>query len=253
MTAGLKALESSTTIYNTKLVAVEDARILREGEVRQDTCLTHELVRDLDVDVCRMILRVPTESLDMTSLGAQVSDATINLRGPMGWMPEIRQIVSGRPSTSSLLRSSRPSTQRLTNEASRLATEYERVSVREDKDSFKSLMSGLDNGLRTGLIESTDRLVESLIDLVLPTVAEAYVKISRNCPQDPVQFIADFLREKGVEKESSARESAHKAFLAALEEASVRESKDEPMDNANSEKDKSGAGSFENVQQASKD
>lgn len=234
MASGLKALESATAVYLTKLISVEDTCILREGLVERGTCLTHEIVRDLDADVCRTILRVPIEGSDISSLAERVSIATVSLRGPMGWIPEIRPSVSGRPSTSSLMRSSRPSSnQRFTNEASRLVNEDKEASDEGHNNSFESLMGALDEGLRGGLLASTDRLVATLIDLVLPTIAAAYVKISRSHPQDPVQFMADFLRERGVERESQAREAAHNAFLAALDEANARE-KYEPMVDTNS-------------------
>ena len=225
--AGLKALESSVAAYLAKMVPADDSRILHEKGVEQGTCLTYELMRELDSDVCTTILRVPIEGSEIDTLAARVSTAVISLRGPMGWIPEARKGISGRSSTSSLMRCSRPSTGGLASEASHLHHANDDSAKNGDGDSFSSLINGLDDRLRANLIESTDRLVETLIDLVLPTMAEAYINISRNSHEDPVQFMADFLHAKGVEKESQARESAHKAFLAALAEASARESKND--------------------------
>ena len=65
--------------------------------------------------------------------------------------------------------------------------------------------------------------MDSLLDLVLPHLAEASVRISREQPDDPIQFMADFLRDRGNQVEEQARERARVAFYSALDEANARE------------------------------
>lgn len=65
--------------------------------------------------------------------------------------------------------------------------------------------------------------MESLLDLVLPHVAEAYIKISREHPVDPIQFMADFLHERGSKSDESTLNAAREAFYSALDEANAKE------------------------------
>jgi hypothetical protein len=65
--------------------------------------------------------------------------------------------------------------------------------------------------------------MESLVDMVLPQLAEAYLRVSSENPTDPIQFIADFLYAKGTEIEANAREAAKVAFDKALEAANAKE------------------------------
>jgi hypothetical protein len=59
--------------------------------------------------------------------------------------------------------------------------------------------------------------------LLLPHVAEAYVRISRENPVDPIDFMAELLHTRGIELETAAREAARHAFHCALDEANARE------------------------------
>lgn len=169
------------------------------------------------------ILRVCDTESDAASLSFKIAKAVTHLRGPMGWIPEIHESIPGRPSTTSLIKSSRPSGNYLTDEKHFFMEDKELENDGAEEASINSAINALDKKLRTDLLVSTDRLLETLIDMVLPTVADAYIKISRDCPEDPVRFMVEYLREKGIEKETKSRENAHAEFIAALEEANARE------------------------------
>ena len=61
------------------------------------------------------------------------------------------------------------------------------------------------------------------MELVLPHVAEAYIHISREKPDDAIQYMVDFLQQKGRSLEEGARASKQTEFYGAYEEAQRRE------------------------------
>lgn len=57
---------------------------------------------------------------------------------------------------------------------------------------------------------------------VLPKVAEGMVRIAREKPDDPIDFLQRFLREAGAKAESDAVSDAKNEFYRLLAEAEGR-------------------------------
>jgi len=70
---------------------------------------------------------------------------------------------------------------------------------------------------------SSDKLNTYLVENVLSHVAEALVLIHRDKVDDPMAFMADFLRKRGEDLEVTETKNAHEKYFAAVREAELLE------------------------------
>lgn len=216
--ASVRALEASLASYAASVVLIE-SQIDEYSENPQDTFShSHELVQELE-RVSGNIVRFDTSSIHQDDLSQKIARHVVGLRdGLIGWLPELTPVVE---SSQSGLPAESPS-----------ETEQKEMAL----PTFKRLRDRSITDLNAGILEMNEESKSSLIDQcselenylhhnVLPMIAKAMASIATVKPNDPILYMADFLKREGKAIEDSAMEIASRNFKETLRLAIETEKK----------------------------
>ena len=236
--AAVKTLEGALAAYASSVKLVEP-KLGEDGETPIPPVFpqSHELVQELERDSQCSTVRLDAAALPQAELSSKIVMTIVKNRGGVvGWLPELtlsfqqqqqseegeRQVFSAsvegaedEEGMTQVKESEAPVNASATNATPPPFTRLRDRSINDLNDGIAALSA--EN--KTVLLGKCGELQEYLLKNIMPFIVKGMVAIVREKPDDPIGFMADFLKAEGLSLEDSAMQNALANFDSVLHEA----------------------------------
>jgi len=229
----VKALESSLAGYAAKMKPIVFSEEVSSIADTQSACThSHETIQNLETSgMCGKVLRIDAANTTTEDVCAILAKQIFNLHsGKIGWLTDISDVDFSVDATSSSLEPAKFAGQTALsmNERCESAPEasaaVETLAAASSPKTFSDIsasISDVQGESRELLLKQADELQQYLLINVLPFLTKGMIGIARDKPTDPIRFIAEHLRNCGLEQEKEAELQALERFNSLLQDANV--------------------------------
>ena len=248
--ATLKSVETIISAYSEKLKPIESETSV-DGEAAT-SLPSHGAVLEIEKSstAAKLIRKqIIDEMEEVDAIAKWVIDNLISIHGRIGWIDN--SLGSGESAEGNILmhsnlvsvnstlldknvttvNNSNGTTEvSLTVDSKTEKRKHDSSSI--SKPSFVSIneeLATLGSDDRRVLLNKCETLKTFLGISVLPHLAKGMIKIARESPDDPIKFLANFLKEMGDEEEVKEGHVARKEFYSKLADAEGRSIEEFPI------------------------